>query len=151
MTSYRRMLSRPTQFPIKSSVLVIILLNFYAIGVKKISPIRRARPDEDRPRRPQIDRRLQADILRQARQPVFDPPPPADVRPEQARPRIVLDAENYETARLLMMTSTERRPGQIAWDDLLNFFRASKQLLAKILTSPGRNVRHMRGLYHCLS
>ncbi|KAJ0119610.1 uncharacterized protein J7T55_013813 [Diaporthe amygdali] len=76
-----------------------------------------------------------------ARQPVFNPPPPADVPPEQARPRIVLDAENYETARLLMTTSTENRPGQIAWEDVLNFFRATLLESKNLLRLPFRD-RH---------
>lgn len=95
-----------------------------AAGIQKVSPIRRARPDEDRPRRPQIDRAQHRRLLRAATQPAFVEPPPADPpAPEIVWPRIPLPPASYETARLLMTTSREARPAYIPWTDILNLFR----------------------------
>ncbi|KAL1881242.1 hypothetical protein Daus18300_001094 [Diaporthe australafricana] len=107
------------------------------VGIQKVSPIRRARPDEGQPRRPQIDRAAHRRLLREAARPALVVPAPTDApAPEVAWPRIPLPAASYETARLLMTTSRERRPGTIPWTDVLNLFRD-----IGFVEGPGRNSR----------
>lgn len=90
--------------------------------MKKYSPIRRARPDEDRPRRPMVDRaRRRADLQRIV---PAAPALPAAPDPGRERPKIELPSAQYDLLRQLMSTDNEKRPGQVAWKDMISLFEA---------------------------
>lgn len=97
--------------------------------MKKISPIRRARPDEGGPRAPQIDRRRlrqerDAENRRRLRVPAARPvAPPAPLPdPAQEYPQIEVNAASYQLLRQLLTTERVRRPASVSWADIEKLF-----------------------------
>lgn len=93
--------------------------------MKKYSPIRRARPDEDQPRRRNFEpMRRRADRQRPVPAvPIAGPAPPAAPGPVREYPKIELPREQYELLRKLMVTDNQGRPGGIVWEDVVTLFQ----------------------------
>lgn len=109
--------------------LLLSQLNTSAVGVKKVSPIRRARPDEDRPRAPQLTRRQREEraaenarrVQLRAARPVAPPAPLPD--PAQEYPQIEVNAQSYQLLRQLLTAEPIAKPGSVSWSDIEKLFQ----------------------------
>lgn len=100
-----------------------------AVGVKKVSPIRRARPDEEGPRAPQVDRRRRreeraADNARRLQVVAARPIAPAAPLPDPAQeyPQIEVPADSYHVLRQVLTSERIARPGTISWEVIGKLF-----------------------------